>query len=103
MKKSFKQILTGISIWAVTLLVGFSLTSVCFSIADKLTRNEMRIMFVIDIAIILAIGTAAWFIYESKTGKKIRDERFEKRHNERIEKNKADMAELEKIIEQFAA
>lgn len=103
MKKSFKEILTGISIWAVTLIVGFSITSICFSLMDRLTRNEMRIMFVIDIAIILAIGTAAWFIYESKTGKRLRDEKFEKRHSERIEKNKADMAEIEKIIEQFAA
>lgn len=105
MKKSSKKLLTGAIIFTVTLLTGFGITAISFNLFDVMNRNEMRIIFAIDVILLFLIGTVAWFIYEGKKAKKARKNNFEKRHNERINKIEKQHTEMLSILnsKNFAA
>lgn len=98
MKKTLKQIIEEILICIVTLAAGALISSISFNLFDTLTRSQVRVLFAIDIIILLVIGTAALLIYESKQSKKEREARFRERHSKRIENHKKRMSGIDKII-----
>lgn len=105
MKKSSKKALTGAIIFTVTLLTGFGITAVSFNLFDVMNKNEMRIIFAVDVILLFVIGTVSWFIYEGKKTKKARKNNFEKRHKERINKIEKQNTEILSILnsKNFAA
>lgn len=98
MNKTVKKIISSITISAVTLLVGFTLTMVSFNLFDALTTNQMRILFTIDFVCLIAVGGIFLYISESKSAKRKRRQGFEKRQRERIERNEKEMAQINEII-----
>lgn len=84
MKKSTKKIVGGILIFAVTLIVGFGITCISFNLFNNMSINQMRLVFAVDIIVLLITGACAWFIYEGKEAKKQRELEFSHRHNERL-------------------
>lgn len=105
MKKSTKKAITGAIIFAVTLFSGFGITAVSFNLFDVMSRNQMRLIFALDVILLLVIGAIAWFVYEHKSAKKIRKKKFEKRHNERLCKIESQKSEILSLLksENFAA
>ncbi len=89
MKKSIKKILSSILITTVTLITGFLITAVSFSLYDKLSINQMRLLFAFDIICILIIGMAAWFIYETKKSREKKRRTFEYKHRKRVADNES--------------
>ena len=105
MKKNKKQIITGIIIFTVTLIAGFGITVLTFSLFDTLSRNQMRFLFALDIILLIASGGGVYLFSEAKKKSREKKELFEKRHNGRVaEKNKM-MSGIYDIIESknFAA
>lgn len=98
MKKVLKQIIEGISICAVTLVVGGVISGVSFNLFDTLTRTQLRVLFAVDIISLLAIGACALLIYEAKQSKKEREARFRERHEKRVESEEKRMQGINEII-----
>ena len=98
MKNKSNKIVEGLIIFTVTLLSGFGITALSFELFDVLTQNQMRLLFTVDIMLILAIGSIAWFIFEADKSKKRKQKRFEQRHNERVRAKNARMKDIEIII-----
>ena len=98
MKKRMQKIIKEVLIFVVTLITGAIISGVSFNLFDALTSTQVRVLFAIDIAILVVIGTIAFLIYESKQSKKEREERFRERHNKRIEENERRMSGIEEII-----
>lgn len=84
--KDIKKILGGILIAAVTAAVGLAISFISFGAFSDLSPTEMKLLFASDIAALLAVGSAAWFIYESKSSKRKRRSEFEKRRSNRVQK-----------------
>ena len=105
MKKNKKQIFTGIIIFTVTLIAGFGITVLTFSLFDTLSRNQMRFLFALDVFLLIISGGGVYLFSEAKKKSREKKELFEKRHNGRVaEKNKM-MSGIYDIIENknFAA
>ncbi len=98
MKKSFKNTLTGIIIFAVTIILGFSISYIIFDLADTLSRIQLRILLSADIITLTAIGSACWFLYESRLAKKEKEAQFKKRHSKRVERINAQTNEAKNIL-----
>lgn len=98
MKKRMQKIIKEVLIFVVTLITGAVISGVSFNLFDALTSTQVRVLFAIDIAILVVIGAIAFLIYESKQSKKEREERFRERHNKRIEENERRMSGIEEII-----
>ena len=98
MKKRMQKIIKEVLIFVVTLITGAVISGVSFNLFDALTSTQVRVLFAIDIAILVVIGAIALLIYESKQSKKEREERFRERHNKRIEENERRMSGIEEII-----
>lgn len=92
------KIIKGLCIFSVTLLSGFGITALSFNLFDVLTQNQMRLLFAVDVLLIMAIGTIVWFIFESGKVKKKKQKEFEERHNERVNAKNAQMKDIEIII-----
>lgn len=84
MKKTIKTILSAV----LTAVTGFCLMAFPFHIFDFLTDQQMKIIFVSELIIYFLIFAAAGTAFEAKRDRKRKDEEMQKRHNERIEKNK---------------
>lgn len=98
MNSKSNKIIKGILIFSVTLLSGFGITALSFNLFDALTQNQMRLLFAVDILLIIAVGIIVWFIYESGKLKKKKQKEFEQRHNERVKAKSAQMKDIEIII-----
>lgn len=104
MNKKTKEIIKGITIFTVTLVIGFMVTAVSFNLFEELSRNQMRILFAIDIVILLAIGGIAWHITESAKQRTKRAQRLRERHDYRVSAMESEMKDLNIIIsEKFVA
>lgn len=98
MKKTAKQIISGVVIFGVTLAVGFVITAVSFNLFDSMTANQMRLIFAVDVLSLIAAGAGAWYFFDSKKAKARRKRELEKRHLERIQQRETEMAEINKLI-----
>lgn len=98
MKNSTKKFLSGLTITIVTMATGFVITAISFNLFDVLTRNQMRLVFAIDVIILLVIGTISWFIYEKKQLKEKRKKEIELRHNRRVREINKQNQEIINII-----
>ena len=98
MKKRIQKIIKEALIFGVTLITGAAISGVSFNLFDALTSTQVRVLFAIDIAILVVIGAITLIIYESKQSKKEREEKFRERHNKRIEENERRMSGIEEII-----
>lgn len=98
MKKSTKQIISGIIIFLVTAVTGFIITAVSFNLFEVMTQNQMRLVFAIDVIILLAVGTVSWFIYESKSAQKERKKQKSKNRQNRIDELKRSNEEILNLI-----
>ncbi len=58
----------------------------------------MRLLFAIDVLLIIAVGTIVWLLFESVKLKKKKQKEFEHRHNERVKAMNAQMKDIEIII-----
>lgn len=105
MKKSTKKALMGALIFTITLVLGFGITALSFNLFDIMSANEMKLVFALDVVLLLIIGTIAWFIYEHKNSKNARKKELEKRHNERLNKIDKQNREILRVLESknFAA
>lgn len=105
MNRNFKKVLEGLLIFAATLIAGFLITAISFNLFDELTRNQLRILFTIDIAALSAIGGIVFFAANSKKQKLRKKKEFEKRHQQRTNKRDNEMAGINIIPakNQFAA
>lgn len=99
MKKNKKQIITGIIIFTVTLIAGFGITVLSFSLFDTLSRNQMRFLFALDIILLIASGGGAYLFSEAKKKSREKKELFEKRHNNRVAEKNEMMNGIYDIIE----
>lgn len=84
MKKQLNKIFKSAIIFIVTLGTGFAVTAVSFNLFDNLSQNQMRLMFAIDIILLLAIAGGAYLLFESKRKRQKRDEALRQRHNRRV-------------------
>lgn len=98
MKKSTKQFITGTIIFLVTAAIGFTITAISFNLFEVMTRNQMRLIFAVDVMILLAVGTISWFVYESKTAQKARKKQQSKNRQKRIEELNNENEEILKLI-----
>ncbi|MCH5320472.1 MAG: hypothetical protein J1E36_01835 [Eubacterium sp.] len=98
MKKTVKQIISGLVIFGVTLAAGFVITAVSFNLFDSLTANQMKLIFAVDVLSIVAVATGAWYFFDSKKAKARRKRELEKRHFERIKQKETEMTEINKLI-----
>ncbi len=98
MNNKTNKIVKGLIIFGATLLAGFGITALSFNLFDVLTQNQMRLLFAIDVLLIIAIGAAVWFIFESNKIKKEKQRQFEKRHTQRVEKRNSEMRDINIII-----
>lgn len=104
MNKKVKEIIKGITIFTVTLTIGFMVTGISFNLFDELTRNQLRLLFASDIMILLAIGGIAWHITSSAKQKAKRARELKSRHDKRVEKMQKEMTGLNIITsEKFVA
>lgn len=105
MKKSTKKALMGALIFTITLVLGFGITALSFNLFDIMSANEMKLVFALDVVLLLIIGTIAWFIYENKNSKNAKKKELEKRHNERLNKIDKQNRETLRVLESknFAA
>lgn len=98
MKNSTKKFLSGLAITVVTMATGFVITAISFNLFETLTTNQLRLVFAVDVIILLAIGTISWFIYENKKLKDKRKKEIELRHNKRIKEINKQNKEIINII-----
>ncbi len=84
MKKQLNKIFKSAIIFIATLGTGFAVTAVSFNLFDNLSQNQMRLMFAVDIILLLAIGGGAYLLFESKRKRQKRDEALRQRHNQRV-------------------
>ena len=93
MNNKSNKIIKGLLIFSVTLFSGFGITALSFNLFDALTQNQMRLLFAIDVLLIIA-----WLLFESVKLKKKKQKEFEHRHNERVKAMNAQMKDIEIII-----
>lgn len=98
MNKKTKQLIEGAIIFISTLVVGFAVTVLSFRLFDSLTQNQLRILFAVDFAALIAAGGGTMLYFESKKNKEKRKKEFEKRHNKRIEEKQSQLKNIEAII-----
>lgn len=98
MKNSAKKFLSGLAITAITMATGFIITAISFNLFETLTQNQMRLVFAIDVIILLVIGTISWFIYENKQLKEKRKKETELRHIKRVREINKQNQEIINII-----
>ncbi len=98
MNNKSNKIIKGLLIFSVTLFSGFGITALSFNLFDALTQNQMRLLFAIDVLLIIAVGTIVWLLFESVKLKKKKQKEFEHRHNERVKAMNAQMKDIEIII-----
>lgn len=108
MKNSVKKIIKSIAITAVTLLSGFGITAVSFNLFGSMTANEMKILFAIDVVILLLVGAAFYCAEERKAKRAKKQKEFEQRHRQRVEQafrqyDGMDMAKISAKGNNFAA
>lgn len=80
MKKSVKQILSGIIISVTTLCAGFIITMASFNLFGTLTANQMKILFALDVICLLSVGLLSLFLSERKKNRKIKENEQKARH-----------------------
>lgn len=98
MKKTVKQIISGLIITAVTLIAGFGITFLSFNLFDTLSSNQMKVLFAIDILSLSAAAAGVWYFFESKKANARRKKAFEERHKKRIEQREKEMKEINSIV-----
>lgn len=98
MNKSIKKIIISAVITAVTIIIGFAVTTLTFNLFDSLTTNQMRLLFAIDFICLITVGGIFLFLSESKQAKKRKKRQLEKRHNQRIENRKKEFKEINNIL-----
>lgn len=105
MNKKIKLLLEGTAIFISTLVIGFCVTAFSFNLFDALTRNQMRILFAVDIIVLMIAGSIAWGIFNSRKIRLQKEMKLQQRHNRRIENSSAKMKDIELIINEnkFAA
>lgn len=98
MKKTLKQIISGVIIMGITLAAGFGISLLSFNLFKALTPNQMKLLFTFDVFLLSAAATAVWYFFDCKNAKNRRKKEFQKRRNSRIEKNQKQWQELSEII-----
>lgn len=97
MNINLRKILNALFIFTVTAAAGFLITAVSFNLFDRLTVNEMRILFTLDILLLLVCG--GYFLYHSDK-KRVRKERCKK---EKLRKINKPMPLITKSDEEYLA
>lgn len=105
MRNNKKQIITGIIIFLVTLIAGFSITAISFNLFEVLTRNQMRALFAFDIISLLMVGACVLLFTQSRKSRQVKEKRLVENHNKRVERRNNELREIEIIIakNKFAA
>lgn len=98
MRKSLKQVLTGIIIFAVTAATGFIITTVSFNLFDTMSQNQMKIIFAVDVVILLFVGTISWFICESASSNKKSRKKYIKNRQKQLDELKKQNEEILNLI-----
>jgi hypothetical protein len=98
MKKKIQSALRSFALFAVTLTSGFALTLGSFNLFESLSRNQMRLLFVADIAIILSVGAAVHFFTESRRARVKKENELRNRHEARVRIHNSQYDEVNKII-----
>ena len=81
-----KKFLNNAIISITGIIVGYFAISLPFHLFDQLTGIQMRIIFVAEIIIYFAIFSAFFLIKEKKENCRKKEQEYQKRHNERINK-----------------
>ncbi|MCI9641896.1 MAG: hypothetical protein HFJ98_03790 [Eubacterium sp.] len=81
-----KKFLSNAIISIAAIAVGYGAISLPFHLFDNLTGIQMRIIFIAEILIYFAIFSAFFLIREHKENCRKKEQNFQKRHNERINK-----------------
>lgn len=98
MKKQFKQIISCITIMVVTLIAGFTITTLSLNLFDNMSTNQLRLLFLVDILLLLGCGAGAWYFFESKRMKAKKEKAFQKRRESRICRREQEMQGINEII-----
>lgn len=70
MNRKTKKAADSLIIFAVTFIAGLLISAISFNLFDRLSINQMRILFAADILFLLGSGALAWFLFERKKNKK---------------------------------
>lgn len=91
MNRQTKKFLQSAAIFSATVIAGFIITIVSFRLFDRLTVNQMRLLFAGDIVLLLLSGALARFFSELRGARRRQANMKEKKHrsNSQIKKRPA--------------
>lgn len=98
MKKQFKQIISGIAIMVVTLIAGFTITTLSLNIFDNMSTNQLRLLFLVDILLLIGCAAGVWYFFESKKMKEKKRTAYLKRRDRRMKRIGQEVQEINEII-----
>ncbi len=81
-----KKFLSNTIISAAAILVGYGAMVLPFRLFSNLTGIQMRIIFIAEILIYFAIFSAFFLIREHKESSRKKEQEWQQRHNERVNK-----------------